>query len=69
MKNFQQTPKARRLSMANNKAALALTKPSVFQPRDSWSNKKTVSGVPVSVLEYKQTPKSHWPSPTMLHPW
>ena len=54
MKNFQQTPKARRLSMANQKAALAQSIPKVFQPREAWSTKKTLGGVPLSVLDDKQ---------------
>lgn len=54
MKNFQQTPKARRIAMSKQKAAFAASKPSSFQPREAWSSKRTLGGVPQSVLEEKQ---------------
>ena len=54
MKNFQQTPKMRRLAMTAHKATLAGSRPQSFQPREAWSTKKTLSGVPVSVLDDKQ---------------
>lgn len=54
MKNFQQTPKSRRVSMAKNKAALSSSKPACFQPREAWSTKRALGGVPASVLENKQ---------------
>lgn len=54
MKNFQQTPKQRRLVMAGNKALFSQSRCGSFQPRDAWSTKQKVGGVPASVLDSKQ---------------
>lgn len=54
--------------MAGNKAAFSQGKPKCFQPREAWSSKQAVGGVPLSVLDEKQNGKYHWPSPTMLFP-
>lgn len=69
MKNFQQTPKARRLMMAGNKAAFSQSKPKGFQPREAWSTKRVVNGVPLSVLEEKQHGKTSHHTPSLLHPF
>ncbi len=54
MKNFQQTPKMRRLAMTAQKAAFAGSRPNVFQPREAWSTKQKLGGVALSVLDEKQ---------------
>lgn len=54
MKNFQQTPKQRRLVMAGNKALFSQSRSGPFQPREAWSTKRKLGGVPCSVLESKQ---------------
>lgn len=54
MKNFQQTPKQRRLVMAGNKALFNQSRSGPFQPREAWSTKRKLGGVPCSVLESKQ---------------
>lgn len=54
MKNFQQTPKMRRLAMTAHKATLAGSRPQSFHPREAWSTKQKLGGVPLSVLDEKQ---------------
>lgn len=54
MKNFQQTPKQRRLAMSATKALFTQSHSGCFQPREAWSNKHKLGGVPVSILESKQ---------------
>lgn len=56
MKNYQQTPKERRMQKRKVEAAkraVAHSKPH-FDPRESWSTKRKIGGVPVSVLACKQ---------------
>lgn len=56
MKNYQQTPKQHR----QQKKKLELSKRRVkqskpfFNPRESWTSRKKVSGVPVCMLDKKQ---------------
>jgi hypothetical protein len=52
MKNFQQTPKQRRVALEKNKRQLAHSK-QPFQPREAWGDKKKVGGVPVCILQAK----------------
>lgn len=40
--------------MANNKALLSQSRSGPFQPREAWSTKRKLGGVPCSVLESKQ---------------
>jgi hypothetical protein len=56
MKNYQQTPKQRRLQKKKvelSKRRVAHSTP-LFHPRESWTSRKKVNGVPVSVLDHKQ---------------
>jgi hypothetical protein len=56
VKNYQQTPKQRRLQkkqLEAMKRAVAHSKPR-FDPRESWSSRKKVGGVPLCTLENKQ---------------
>jgi hypothetical protein len=56
VKNFQQTPKQRRLQKQKlelSKRAAAHSKPH-FTPRDSWTSKRKIGDAPLSVLARKQ---------------
>lgn len=57
MKNYQQTPKQRRLErrvqVERAKRNVAHSKPH-FTPREAWSPKLKIQGVPVEVLNEKQ---------------
>ncbi len=56
MKNYQQTPKQRRLQKKKvelSKRRVAQSTP-LFNPRESWTSRKKVSGVPVCMLDKKQ---------------
>lgn len=53
MKNYQQTPKQRRIMMAANKAKLAHSKPFKNYAR-GWSSKTKVGGMSVDMLAEKQ---------------
>lgn len=56
MKNYQQTPKQRRLQKKNlemMKRQVAHSTP-FFNPRETWTSRKKVSGVPVATLDNKQ---------------
>ncbi len=54
MKNFQQTPKQRRVKLAKAKTAFQNSRNQGFQPRAAWENKRTVGGVAAGVLLDKQ---------------
>jgi hypothetical protein len=56
MKNYQQTPKQRRLQKKKVEMAkrqVAHSTP-LFNPRESWTPRKKVGGVPVAILHEKQ---------------
>ena len=56
MKNYQQTPKQRRLQKKKvelSKRRVAHSTP-LFNPRESWTSRKKIGGVPVDVLDKKQ---------------
>jgi hypothetical protein len=56
VKNYQQTPKQRRLQKKKvelSKRRVAQSTPP-FHPRESWTSRKKAGGVPVSVLDHKQ---------------
>ena len=56
MKNYQQTPKQRRIQkrkLESAKRAVAHSTPH-FTPREAWTAKRKVGGVPLSVLAGKQ---------------
>jgi hypothetical protein len=56
VKNYQQTPKQRRLQKKKvelSKRRVAHSTPH-FQPRESWTSRKKAGGVPVCVLDNKQ---------------
>lgn len=55
MKNFQQTPKQRRIQLAKAKAALKSSRHMPFQPREAWTSKRFIGGAPLSMLETVQT--------------
>jgi hypothetical protein len=56
VKNFQQTPKQRRLQKRKlelSKRAASRSKPH-FAPRDAWTSKRKIGDTPLSVLACKQ---------------
>jgi hypothetical protein len=56
MKNYQQTPKQHRLQKKKlelSKRRVKQSKP-FFSPRESFTSRKKVGGVPVSTLDNKQ---------------
>lgn len=56
MESFQQTPKQRRIQkkkLEKAKREFAHSTP-IFDPRESWTPRKKVGGVPVATLQQKQ---------------
>ncbi|WP_396190398.1 hypothetical protein [Flavobacterium sp.] len=58
MKNYQQTPKQRRMQIKADRVAAVkcFTQSRIkdFQPKEAWSTDRKVCGVPQSVLDSKQ---------------
>lgn len=59
MKNFQQTPKQRRVKLAQAKTALQNSRNKGFQPRIAWTGEKKLGGVFVETLIEKQYAAGH----------
>jgi hypothetical protein len=62
VKNYQQTPKQRRIQKKKlelSKRAAAHCKPH-FTPRESWTSRKKVGGVPMAILDHKQHVYHGW---------
>lgn len=59
MKNFQQTPKQLRVSLARAKTALQNSRNKGFQPRPAWTSKQKLGGVFVETLVEKQMAAGH----------
>lgn len=59
MKNFQQTPKQRRVTLAKAKTALQNSRNKGFQPRPAWTSKQKLGGVFVETLVEKQMAAGH----------
>lgn len=59
MKNFQQTPKQRRVTLAQAKTALQNSRNKGFQPRPAWTRRQKLGGVFVETLVEKQMAAGH----------
>lgn len=62
MKNFQQTPKQKRVVIANHKAAMANSRKPWIAPREAWGSKLRIAGVPINLLHDKQNPYTNNPT-------
>lgn len=59
MKNFQQTPKQRRVALAQAKTVLQNSRNKGFQPRPAWTSKRKPGGVFMETLVEKQMAAGH----------
>ena len=59
MKNFQQTPKQRRVDLANAKTALQNSRNKGFQPRPAWTSRQKLGGVFLETVVEKQYGAAH----------
>lgn len=59
MKNFQQTPKQRRVALEKSKTALQNSRNRGFQPRPAWTSEAKLGGVYLETLNAKQAGAGH----------